>query len=92
MIYLSAGQAQPNVLEPPAEDSPLLFLEKQIIQVDIENVYVEGGSAIPYTYCEVYAPSDINTMVWRNIYSIQYKYSLYVFRFLTILSALRNRP
>ena len=52
------------VLEGPGEDSPLLFIEKDIITVTINDVYMEGSGAVPYTYCEVYAPLDISTHVW----------------------------
>jgi hypothetical protein len=49
------------VLEGDASDSPLLFVEKQIIAVTIENAYMDGAAGIPYTCCEVYAPSEIMT-------------------------------
>ncbi len=45
------------------DDAPLLFVEKQVVAVKIEPAFVEGASAIPYSYCEVYAPSDIITNV-----------------------------
>ena len=48
----------------PAFDAPHVFAEKQIISVEIPNAYMEGGEeVIPYTYCEVFAPSDIVTQV-----------------------------
>jgi hypothetical protein len=62
-MTLVAGQPQPFVLEGPGEDSPLLFIEKDIITVTIENVFMDGHGAVPYTYCEVYAPTDISTHV-----------------------------
>ena len=54
---------QPHVLEGPAEDSPLMFSDKEVIEVNISNAYMEGAGAVPYTYCEVYAPSELSTMV-----------------------------
>jgi hypothetical protein len=62
-MTLIAGQPQPFVLEGPGEDSPLLFIEKDIITVTIENVFMAGHGAVPYTYCEVYAPTSFNTLV-----------------------------
>ena len=59
----ASGQAQPNVLEGPAEDSPLLFADKVVLEVNISNAFMEGAGAVPYTYCEVYAPQELNTMV-----------------------------
>ena len=48
-------------------DVPLMYIEKQIIAVTIENAHLGGGEmAIPYTYCEVYAPLEIKTNVSIN--------------------------
>ena len=56
------------MLEGPFFDSPLLFVEKQVVSVTIPDAYVTEGDrvAIPYTYCEVYAPVDIMTNVSRH--------------------------
>ena len=62
-VMMCAGQPQPNVLEGPAEDSPLLFADKEVLEVNISNAFMEGAGAVPYTYCEVYAPQELNTFV-----------------------------
>ena len=56
------------MLEGPFFDSPLLFVEKQVVSVTIPDAHVMEGDrvAIPYTYCEVYAPVDIMTNVSRH--------------------------
>ncbi len=46
------------------ENMPHLFVEKQVIAVTIRNAYLDGTKeAIPYTYCEVYAPREIMSNV-----------------------------
>ena len=45
-------------------DLPYLFLDKEVIAVTIENMFLEAQGCIPFTYCEVYAPLGINTNVW----------------------------
>ena len=51
------------MLEGPFFDAPNLYLEKQIVAITIPNAFVTEGDrvAIPFTYCEVYAPVDIMT-------------------------------
>jgi hypothetical protein len=39
------------------------FVEKQIIGVKIAEAYMDGAAGIPYSCCEVYAPSEIITNV-----------------------------
>ncbi len=68
-------------------DVPLMYIEKQIIAVTIENAYLGGGEmAIPYTYCEVYAPLEIKTNVSMNRKS-SLNESLYI-NMIIVLSAL----
>ena len=58
-----AGQPWPNLLEGEADDYPLIFKDKRLISVSIDNVYIEGLAAIPYTDCEVYTPLGYHTEV-----------------------------
>ena len=62
--YASTGQPWPHLLEGEADDYPLIFKDKRIISVSIDNVYIEGLAAIPYTDCEVYTPLGYHTEVF----------------------------
>ena len=66
------GQRQPNLFEGAKIDMPLMFIEKQVISVSIPSAFLEGGDdqgevAIPYTYCEVFAPTELMTKVCIDI-------------------------
>ena len=41
----------------PGEDVPLLFIDKQVMAVDINNAFVVSESQffLPHTHCEVYS-------------------------------------
>ena len=58
------GQAKARVLEGDV-DCPLLFVEKQVIAVTIQDTYLDYGdrTPLPYTACEVYAPTEQITQV-----------------------------
>ena len=61
---LTAGVAQAAVLEGTFEPSPHMFVEKQVVAVNITNAYLDGTKeAIPYTHCEVYAPTELMSNV-----------------------------
>ena len=47
-------------------DVPLLFPQRQLMQVDIDGGFVEGEHGITYTMCEVYAPQSLATQVWST--------------------------
>ncbi len=61
------GPEKANVLDGDFENIPLIFKDKQVISVNIPDAFLEGGSdtyaAIPFTYCEVYAPQEHMTKV-----------------------------
>jgi hypothetical protein len=59
------GQAKANVFEGQMETVPLLFVEKQVVAISIKGAYLTEGdrNAIPFTECEVYAPTEIITPV-----------------------------
>ena len=59
-----AGFAQPNVLEGAFEQLPHYFVEKQTLLVQLPQAFVIGADqAIPFTYCEVFAPTWLMTNV-----------------------------
>ena len=58
-----SGSVRPQVLDGEASDSPMLFVEKQIIAVAIADGFMEGAAGIPHSCCEVYAPSEHMTNV-----------------------------
>ena len=61
------GMAQANMLEGPLFSSPHVFVEKQVIAVTIANAFLDGTTeAIPYSYCEVYAPTELMSDVCRG--------------------------
>lgn len=55
------GIPHPRMLQYVELDTPLKFSDKETIAVIINDVYLEGFGAIPYTNCEVYATMGINT-------------------------------
>ena len=61
--YIRIGKPGPYLLEGEADDFPLIFKDKRAISVTIDNVYIEGLGAVPYTDCEVYTPLGYNTDV-----------------------------
>ena len=67
-MHMLTGKTGPNLFEHANVSMPLLFVEKQIIAVTIPSAFLEGGSGqgevpIPYTYCEVFAPTELMTKV-----------------------------
>ena len=63
-VHVQSGKPGPYLLEGEADDFPLIFKDKMAISVSIDNVYVEGLSAVPYTDCEVYTPLGYHTEVY----------------------------
>ena len=58
------GVAHAKSLQGLLADVPLMFTDKQLISINIPNAYLDGDRvAIPYTYCEVYAPLEIMSKV-----------------------------
>ena len=65
-IYCSfSGRPSAASLEGPATDVPLLFLEKNVFAVTIPNAFIDGDEvlSLPFSYCEVYAPTSVITNV-----------------------------
>jgi hypothetical protein len=62
-FHLYSGKEQANILEGTVEDTQLMFIEKEIVAVTIENAFVQGSSAITSTLCEVYPNKGYNTDV-----------------------------
>ena len=64
-LHLS-GQAQANVFEGRLIDkTPLLFTEKQVLAVKINDAFVLAGDRayLPHSMCEVYAVRELVTNV-----------------------------
>jgi hypothetical protein len=57
------GKERPNTRE-GFVDLPYMFIDKQIMAVSVENMYLRSMGVLPFTCCEVYAPLGINTNVW----------------------------
>ena len=57
------GRPQANILEGTVEDTPLLFIEKEIVAIKMEDVFIQGSTGIVYSHCEVYPNMGINTDV-----------------------------
>jgi hypothetical protein len=43
------------------------FVEKQVVAVAINDAYMEGEQGIPYTRCEVYAPTHYMSNVCHEL-------------------------
>ena len=45
------------------EDTPLLFIEKEIVAIKLQDVFIQGSTGIVYSHCEVYPNMGISTDV-----------------------------
>ncbi len=65
VYHLGAPRAQvfEGNIEP--ENTAHIFVEKQVVAVHILDAHLLQADrfALPYTYCEVYAPADVSTNV-----------------------------
>ena len=62
-----------NIFEGHIKDIPHLFVEKQVIAVNIQMAFLEQGRglyAVPYSRCEVFAPIECMTKVNGNNLSL----------------------
>jgi hypothetical protein len=59
----SQGKPEARIFEGIVADTPLLFTDKQIMDITIKDVYMTGPGALLYTKCEVYPNQGIATDV-----------------------------
>ena len=57
------GKQQANILEGTVDDTPLMFIEKEIVAVRIDNAFVQGTTGLLSSACEVYPNQGFNTDV-----------------------------
>ena len=62
-----SGRASAHMLSGTVEDTPLLFLDKQTIEVTVVDALVQGKDGIVSGYCEVYPTNGIITNVCRYV-------------------------
>ena len=58
-----SGKPEANFVEGSVPDSPLLFIDKQIVDITFKDVYMQGQNALLYTKCEVYPNQGFATDV-----------------------------
>ena len=49
-----------------------MFVDKQVIAVTVENMFLRSMGMLPFTCCEVYAPLGINTNVCTSVITSQH--------------------
>ena len=59
-------------MEGTVEDTPLLFVEKEIIAVTIPDAFVQGKTGIVSSYCEIYPNMGVNTDVCCFFYYLNF--------------------